>query len=61
MNADLDSFKFGTLNYTYLKKLPTIPSSRPSPLVQAGKIAISVCSVVPHCQKYHFLRVAVFS
>ena len=25
-----------------------------SPLVSAGKIAISVCSVILHCQKYHF-------
>ena len=32
-----------------------IPSSWPSPLVCASKIAISVCSVILHCQKYHFL------
>lgn len=49
MNADEDWFKFATYNWTYLKKIPTIPPSRPRPLVRAG---ISVCSVIPHCQKY---------
>ena len=36
------------LNIPYLRKLPTIPPSRPSPLVRAGKIAISVYSVILH-------------
>ena len=37
------------------KKLSTISPNWPSPLVCAGKIAISVCSIILHCQKYHFL------
>ena len=36
------------LNIPYLRKLPTIPPSRPSPLARAGKIAISVYSVILH-------------
>ena len=36
-------------SYTYLRKLlATIPPSRPSPLVRASKVAISVCSVFLH-------------
>ena len=29
------------------------PPNRPSPLFCASKIAISACSVILHCQKYH--------
>ena len=37
------------------QKIPTIPPIQPSPLVCGGKMAISVCSIILHCQKYHFL------
>ena len=37
------------------QKIPTIPPIRPSPLVCGGKMASSVCSIILHCQKYHFL------
>ena len=47
MNADLDWSKFANMYYeTCLKKLPTISPSQAIPLVCAGKIAISVCSVI---------------
>ena len=36
------------------QKIPTIPPIRPSPLVCGGKMAISVCSIILHGQKYHF-------
>ena len=35
------------------QKIPTIPPIRPSPLVCRGKMAISVCSIILHCQKCH--------
>ena len=38
------------------RSLPTIIPSRPSPLVRAGKIAIRVCSITLHCQKYYLPR-----
>ena len=53
MNADLDWFEFARDNQTYLRRLLTIPPSRPSPLVRAGKIAIRVGSITLHCQKYY--------
>ena len=37
------------------KKIPTIPPIRPSPLVCGSRMATSVCSIILHCQKYHFL------
>ena len=40
------------------QKLPTIPPSRPSPLVRAGKITIFVCYVLLHCPKYYSVRAA---
>ena len=55
MNADLDWFKLQCTTKHISKKLFAIPSSWHSPLVFAGKIAISVCSFILHCQKYHFL------
>ena len=55
MNADLDKFKFARNSHTYLRKLPTIPPSRPCPLVRSGKTAISACSVVLHGEKYYIL------
>ena len=36
------------------QKIPTIPPIWPSPLVCCGKMAISVCSIILHCQKCHF-------
>ena len=39
-----------------IRRLPTITPSRPSPLVRAGKIAIRVCSITLHCQKYYLPR-----
>ena len=39
-----------------IRRLPTITLSRPSPLVRAGKIAIRVCSITLHCQKYYLPR-----
>ena len=48
MNADQDRFKFATHNQTYLKKIPTIPPSRPRILVRAGS---SVCSVISQIHK----------
>ena len=42
MDADVDLFEIVTNIQTYLRRLPTIPHSRPNPLVRASKIAISV-------------------
>ena len=40
-----------------LKKLPRIPPSRFSPLIRSGQTAISDCSVILHCRKYHIYQV----
>ena len=56
MNADLDWSKFANM-YKVLnmsQKLPRMSPRQAIPLVRAGKIAISVCSVILHCRKYHF-------
>lgn len=37
--------------------LSPTPQHGPNPLVRAGKMAISACSMLLHCQKHHFLFV----
>ena len=54
MYADL-VIQICNIQLSVSQKIPTIPPIQPSPLVCGGKMAISVCSIILHCQKYHFL------
>ena len=54
MYADL-VIQICNIQLSISQKIPTIPPIRPSPLVCRGKMAISVCSIILHCQKCHFL------
>ena len=53
MYADL-VIQICNIQLSISQKIPTIPPIWPSPLVCCGKMAISVCSIILHCQKYHF-------
>ena len=53
MYADL-VIQICNIQLSISQKIPTIPPIQPSPLVCCGKMAISVCSIILHCQKYHF-------
>ena len=53
MYADL-VIQICNIQLSICQKIPTIPPIQPSPLVCCGKMAISVCSIILHCQKCHF-------
>ena len=53
MYADL-VIQICNIQLSISQKIPTIPLIQPSPLVCCGKMAISVCSIILHCQKCHF-------
>ena len=54
MNTGLDWIKFAINNQIYLREAT---HNSPSPTQSSGlcqEIAISVCSIILHCQDYHF-------
>lgn len=53
MYADL-VIQICNIQLSISQKIPTVPPIRPSPLVCGGEMAISVFSIILHCQKYHF-------
>ena len=53
MYADL-VIQICNIQLSISQKIPTIPPIRPSPLVCGGKMAISVCSIILHCQNTIF-------